>query len=331
MRAIVLSFMLLLGSSDGIELAVRSSRNGEFRAFVSVSGEAKRWPDVRLWQAAVEERSGRILYRLAREVPFDSPFPSLVLSDSGGSSVLFDAFEGWVEFYSGSGALLNSWRVFGEGEPDYERSIRCSVAGDRAAFLLSGTGGRPATVHLTDMRGDPLMEVTLNHRQAGELHMSDDASVIVAGSYSAGDVSSFVTSCIRGDGTILRTIPILFRAARVSPNGEALLLAGRRDVLEVALESQELKNLWAGKRSDELVTDVCYAGPFRALLLERVILSEGLPHYTERDVILLDAEGSVRMEKKLDGISDTPGSLTVAGEILTVSTGSRTVRIRVVE
>ena len=270
MTGVLLSIMLLLGSSDAGEIAVRSSRTGEFRASVSVSGEAKRWPDVNLWQAVVRDRNGRTLYQLAKEVPFDSPFPSIVLSDSGGRSVLFDAFEGWVEFYDGTGVLLRSWDVFGEGEPTYERSIKCSIAGDRAAFLLSGTEGRPATVHLTDMRGRSLMNVSLDQSQAGELHISEDASVIVAGCYFGGEVSSFTTSCISPDGTVLRRIPMLFRVVQLSPDRKALLLAGRRDVVEVALDSQDRRTLWAGNRTDELVTDVCYAGSSRALLVERV-------------------------------------------------------------
>ncbi|MGB6647248.1 MAG: hypothetical protein WBG01_01785 [Bacteroidota bacterium] len=331
MTGLILAFMLLLGSTDAKEIALRSSRTGEFQVSVTVSGEAKMWPEINLWQAVVQDRNGRTLYQIAKEVPFDSPFPSIVLSDSGGSSVLVDAVEGWVEFYDGTGALLKNWEVFLKGEPNYERSINCSVAGDRAAFLLSGTGGRPASVYLTDMRGESLMRISLDQSQAGELHLSDDASVIVAGCYSSGEVSSFTTFCINSDGKVLLEIPILFRTARLSPDRKSLLLAGRRDLLEVALDSQERQTLWTGTKKDELITDVCYVGPFRALLVERVDLSEGVPLYTERDLLVVDAVGNPRMKRRLDGVSETPGSLTVEGETLKVSTGSGTVEISLTE
>jgi hypothetical protein len=323
--------MLLLGSSDAQEIAHRSSRAGEYEASVSVSGEAKRWPEVNLWRAVVRDRTGRTMYQIAKEVPFDFPFPSIVISDSGGSAVLLDAFEGWVEFYNESGSLLRRWEVYGEGGPNYERSIKCSVAGDRVAFLLSGREGRAATVHMTDMMGNSLMNVTLDQNQAGELHISDDGSIIVAGCYAAGEVSSFSTSCFRSDGTLLRRLPILFRTARVSPDRKSLLLADRRDLIEVGLESQDVRTLWSGERRDQLITDVCYAGPSRALLMERVVLSEGLPRYAERDVLLLDADGNLRTRRKIEGSSEAPGSLTFDGERLTVTTGPRIVRMPLVE
>jgi hypothetical protein len=315
MTGVVLAVMLLLGGSDAKEIAHRSSRAGEYEASVSVSGEAKRWPEVNLWRAVVRDRNGRTMYQIAKEVPFDSPFPSIVISDSGGSAVLLDAFEGWVEFYTGSGSLLKRWEVYGEGEPNYERSIKCSVA----------------AVHMTDMMGNSLINVTLDQSQAGEIHLSDDGSIIVAGSYAPGEVSSFSTSCFRSDGTLLRRLPILFRTARVSPDRKSLLLADRRDLIEVDLESRSSRTLWSGNRNDQLITDLCYAGPFRALLVERVVLSEGLPRYAERDVLLLDADGNLRTRRKIEGSSEAPGSLSFDGERLKISTGPRIVQMPLVE
>jgi hypothetical protein len=282
------------------------SRAGYYRADIAIEAGAERFPEINHWRATVHDSSGEVLYRLQRTVPYDSPYPALVLFDSSGDGLLLNAFDGIVEFVDGRGNVRRRWRPFAEETPSYERILKCSVARNRVAFLVSDPSSPPARVFTMDASGTPAGSGTLPVVQAGEIFLSDDGRFVVAGGSSVAGDLTVSTSILAWEGVLLDTVAMDFRLADVSPGGSKVVLADARRAVEVDLQRGEHRLLWLVSRPEGIISALQYHRRGVVLVSQTVEFRGGPALYGTTRVLLMSPDGATLLDRMLEGASEQP-------------------------
>lgn len=300
-----------------------------YRAEVRVSGEAKRWPEMSLWTATVRDAAGKELYTLSKGIPYDIPFPSIAVSDVAPWSVVVSSCEGWVEFYDTTGTLVSTWAVFESRTPDYERIVKCALAGERIAFLVSEPAGRETRVFLADRGGNVSPYRNLPCATAGELWLSSNGSCLVAGCTSAGEQLEEATRVID-----LRTgesweFPLQFRWADISSDRRRYVIAGVDRIIGGDLGAATPGWEWRSREPDRAVSAVRLVGSGAVAAVDRVRIVGGRPLYAGALVMVFDEAGVVVGRKELAGDSQEPSRLIITGEEAVVTLGLISVRLPV--
>jgi hypothetical protein len=319
--------ILLVLCSPATLLFAQSSRSNTFYATTLTRADAKRWPDVNSWIATVYRQDSVKLYDVVKEVPYDSPLPSIQTSDENGRSVVLNACEGWVEFYDGQGNRITRWSPFVDQSPDYERILKCSLSADRAAFLVSGTGMRRAHVVLTDLYGNTMMEAELKGKTAGEIFLSADGSYIVAGSYTSDDRIELVTIVLDQHGIILHELPVLFRHADVSDDSKEVVLSDRNRIVTVPVDGRTQGFSWTTDSKDDVITGVRFAGEHVAVVVERASVMTGVPIYKDPSLRIFAASGRMLMSRQMNGSSARAASLQVDERAIVVRSDRALLRV----
>jgi hypothetical protein len=308
---IIISVVVLLcsASAPAAEESRVESRNGLYYAEVRQTGGARAAPDRNAWNASVFTRDGDRAFILSAEIPYDVPFPALYLSDTG-EAIVVHTFDGFIDYYDRRGRKTASLRVFGSSEPQLEQIVRCSVAGGRAAFLVSSPLEQNARLFLTDLSGNRLWQKTISEQFAGEVFLSDDAGVVCAGAYSSSEEISHTSLITDAGGSILRTIPILFRHADVSSDNRLFALTERNAVLvgNVYDDLQEPAR-WTTTARSRIVTSVMFVDGVVAAAVDSVDISDGSPVYRSPELIVIDRSATVLRQEFLTDSSRVPSGL----------------------
>ncbi|MDH3252537.1 MAG: hypothetical protein OEM41_07060, partial [Ignavibacteria bacterium] len=256
-------------------------------AVVRQSGDARGYPERNAWNASVFTHDGDRAFILSAEIPYDVPFPALYLSDTG-EAIVIHTFDGLIEYYDSHGARSATIRPFGEAEPQLEQIIKCSVAGTRAAFLVSSPLEENARVFMSDFAGINLWAKEIPEQFAGEVFLSDDAGVVCAGAYSSRQEISRTSVITDAEGRVLRTIPILFRCADVSPDNYLFALTERNAVLVGSVQDDRLEPArWTTASRSRIVTDVMFADGVVAAAVDSVDMSDGSPVYRSPELVVI--------------------------------------------
>ena len=303
-RSFLIAFLLMTSLGRA-----QTSRSGAFHADIQIQDGAAKYPELSGWVATVSDEAGSVRYRLSKEVPYDVPYPALYLSDADGRSVVVSSFNGTIEYVDGRGNVTRVLTPFGEGTPEYERNIKCSIAGERAAFLLSSPLLSNARVFMTDMDGDVVWTVDLEGTHAGEMFLASDGTHLVAGSYVAGVSPVFTTVLLDGQGGRVRTIDMLFRHADISPENGKLALTDRNSILLTTTQPEAPVVRWSTDSRDRIITGVCFFDAFIALTAEQILVEDGTPYYTDPHLTILNHQGMPQAERVLEGRSKHPTEL----------------------
>ncbi len=305
------------------------SRDGAFVAVVTWTGNAASYPVRNAWNASVFTRSGERSYDVSMEIPYDVPFPAVYLSDTG-EAIVVQAFDGVIDYYDRRGNRIASLRPFGSVEPEHEQVVRCSVAGGRAAFLVSSPIRQHARLFVTDLSGNELWQMTMTEQFAGEVFLSHDAGVLCTCTYSSMGEISRNTVVTDGVGSVLRTIPVLFRHADVSADNRYLVLSERNAVLigKVHGESWEPARWSTGERS-RIITSVMFIDGIVAAAVDSVDMSEGFPMYRSPEIVVVDSSAAVLRRHSLAVSSKTPSVLTTGPGSIILQSGASSVSIPV--
>jgi len=308
---LVIGFLLCSASSQAGDSFTRQieSRAGFYRADIAIEAHAERFPEINHWRATVHNSSGEVLYRLERAVPYDSPYPALALFDSAGEGLVLNAFDGIVEFIDGRGNVRRRWRPFAEETPSYERILKCSVARNRVAFLVSDPSSPPARVFTMEAGGTLRSLATLPEMQAGEIFLSVDGRLIVAGGSSVAEEVSVSSSILAWEGVLLDTVAMDFRLADLAPGGSRVVLSDARRALEVDLQSGEHRQLWLESRPEAIITALQYHPRGVVLVSQTVEFRGGPALYGTTRVLLMSPEGGTLLDRMLEGGSDQPASV----------------------
>ena len=261
------------------------------------------------------DSNGELLYRLERQVPYDTPYPALVLSDDGGRGLVLNAFDGIVEFIDPRVTVSALAPVSGE-EPSYERILKCSVSGARVAFLVSDPTSPPALVHAMQLEGTPFAVTALSEEHGGELYLSDDGQLIIAGGTTASETFALTTSLLAWNGSLLDTVAIDFRMAAMFAGGTRVALADTRTVVEVDLETGEHRRLWVEPRPEAIITALGYYDQGVMLVSQEVEFRGGPARFTEARAVALSSDGTTRLDRMLESESTVVATVAYAeGEI----------------
>lgn len=321
MRVAVLLLVACIATAGYAD--VFHSRNGGYYAVVTRQGGAGRFPEHNRWSAAIYQKNGEEQYRLERQVPYDVQFPALYLSDDAGQAIVILSFDARVEFYDGRGDLLRELRTTSSAEPNHERIIKCSVAGNRAAFLVSSPDAPRAEVFVTGIDGREMWRQPLPGETAGEIFLSSDATVLLAGCYSSDREIVTSTSLFDRRGTLLRTIDFLFRYADIASERNMLALSDRNDIIVESLVGDAARTTWSTARREEIVTGIRIVDGYVAAAVESVDLMTGTPRYTGSTLVVLRRDASEVTRRVLGGSDTSPAFLKVDEAAVTISSGGR--------
>ena len=305
------------------------SRFGGYRAAISIDAQAERYPELNRWRAIVRDAVGNELYRLDRPIPYDTPYPALALSDQDGAAVLLNAFDGIVEFIDARGATVRRWRPFASETPSHERILKCSIAGSRVAFLASDPLEKRAVVYAMTIDGLPHATAELAEQQAGELYLSDDGTVIVAGGSTPLGQITVSTALMDWDGRLMATVPFDVRLADIRIGTAQVALADTRAVLLVDLDTGGYETLWSEDRPGAIVTGLRLLEPGVAVCSQSFAYPDGIPSYTNTRVVLLSPDGVTLFDRSVEGESSAPVALDAGAGEIRVSVGQTTTSLPV--
>jgi len=329
-RALLLApFMLCLqrAGSENTYTQQVESRAGGFHAEITLKALAERSPQLNLWRATVSDSAGNALYRLQREIPYGSPFPALALSDSGGAAMLLNAFDGIVEFLDSRGAVVRRWRPFAAEEPSHERILKCSVAGRRVAVLASDPASPPAQVYALELEGALSAASDLPEEQGGEIYLSSDGELIIAGGTTAGKRITLSSSILSWDCSLLDTAGMDFRLADVPAGGTTAVIADLRTVVEIDYESHERRVLWVEKRPEAVITALRSHDRGTVVVSQQVQMRGGPARYRGTRLVLITQAGLMLLDHLLEGEATRPAALVCAKEAIFVTVGTTRVSI----
>ncbi len=286
------------------------SREGKFTVTTSLNPPAAKQPGAATrWTVTVLARNGVELYRVEKQVPYGSPFPGTAVMDHAGELLLVDAFAGFVEFYDGSGALVRSWMPFGDAAPDHERILKCSAAGDRAAFVVSSAGQPLARVVMTTPDGEILWTRTLEEPSASEIILSDDGQGVIVSSYVMTASLRASSSILSRTGKTLAEVPLLMRHADFDGATGRWVIADGNEVRSGVTGKSAPEGTWITGGPAVIVTDVRLTVTGIILLAEGVeVASDGI-RYANAALIGLDSAGMESFRREVQGMWDGPGRI----------------------
>jgi hypothetical protein len=317
-----LALYIVLGLLN-ISAEAQTSRNDEYTAIIVRRAGAKTHREHNTWVARVVDRRGATRYQISKDIAFDTQFPAIYLTDDG-ASVVVRVFDGLVEFYDGAGNLVRTLEPFGRKTTEHEQTIKCNVAGNRAALLFSTPEANNATLLLTDVSGRELWRKNLKEKQAAEVFLSRNGKYVVAGSYTFGTRLRSFTQAFDEDGNEAGVFDDAFRCADISDGGR-IVLSGKNSLSIHQLGQPKLKFVWKTERRDQIVTGVRIAGSDVACSVEHVVMKEGIPMYLNPSLVVLDATAKVRTSKQLRSSSTTPSTIRVTPHQVVLTSKSSSV------
>jgi WD40 repeat protein len=306
----------------------QTSRSGDFYAETEIRVAAEKYLERNLWTATVYARGAERKYQLSREVPYDVPFPTIYLSDDG-RSVLVISLDGLIEFYDQSGNIVGKISPFPLATPDYERVITCSIAGDRAGFVVSESRGTNARLILTDLEGHEAQNIQLAGKHAGQVYVSNSGSHLLASSYSSDDKIRLSTVLFERLGKSIHEFDMLFRHADISEDDELVVMTDRNALLIAGLDARASAVRWTTGSTERVITDVKVVGGLVAAVVEEISIEAGKPVYTSPSLVVVDRKGQVVATRTLTGTSSRPAVLRAEGSTATLSTGNLSVTLDV--
>jgi len=233
-----------------------TSRLGKYFAVFSLLPGKKTQRGGKILQVQVYSADGQLLYRIQKQQAYDDPIPARVLSDRGGALILGESATGRLIFYGPAGQRLHQVVLFPDTQYDLERLLQLAVSedGSTVAVLASKRGpspvdsnaphpsGEPA-VFLLDGNGNRLWQAPLRQAAPQNLALSPSGDFVFASSYSSytGGRLEKSTTLFRRNGSVVRTLPFLFRHADFSSAANVALLADRSVTRLLELSTGELR------------------------------------------------------------------------------------------
>ncbi|MBI3110023.1 MAG: hypothetical protein HYZ01_00480 [Ignavibacteriales bacterium] len=220
----------------------QESRLGTYRIEEQKKGRARPSGEYALFEARVKDARGTELSVIRKNIPFDVPFPTTGVFESG-RALLIHSFDGLVEFYDRSGALVRSLRPLKDAQPEYERVIRVSMHDSLAALLLSEPGRDQALLFVVDHQGRVIAEKEIPGTHAAGVEVSPEGTRIAAGTYTWRNGELVERMHVFGPGLkSLCSVPVSFNRGVFSDPGDRLVAIGKRSVSLVDLRKYAV--LW---------------------------------------------------------------------------------------
>lgn len=220
----------------------QESRLGAYRIEKERKGQARQSGEHALFEVRVKDVRGMELYTIRKNIPFDVPFPTAGVFESG-RVLLIHSFEGLVEFYDRSGTLVRSLRPSKDARPEYERVIRFSMHDSLAALLLSEPGRNQALLFVVDHEGRVMAEQEIAGTHAAGVEVSPEGTEIAAGTYTWRDGELVERMHVFGPRLkSLCSVPLSFNRGVFSDQGDRLVAMSKRSVSLVDLRKYAV--LW---------------------------------------------------------------------------------------
>ncbi len=297
----------------------QSSRNGAFSTSVAKTGNAKNSREHNTWTAGIIDRNGRIQYQISREIPFDMQCPSIYVGDDG-SAIVVHVFVGAIDFYNTNGNVVRTLEPFGRKTAEHEQIIKCSVAADRASFLLSTPDAENAVLVMTNLHGMELWRKQLRGRQAAEVFLSSDAKYIAAGSYTMNATLQNVTELFGEEGEPLQTLNTVFRFADFSPDGR-FVFSDRNAVTVTRANADTPSFVWKTERREHVVTGVKLVGNAVVCTVEDVQVDNGMPTYNNPMLVALNGQAKALRSARLAVTSTSPSVISIEPQRVLMKAG----------
>ncbi|MEW6511448.1 MAG: hypothetical protein AB1428_10855 [Bacteroidota bacterium] len=311
--------MVVLGAALDETVVSQISRWMTFEANVEFSGRARNGAEWNFWRATIVDADGKVRYVLEKRVPFDVPPPSIAVTDEGGGSVVIQSFEGVLEFYDGAGRLLREWHPFRSPRPDYERTIQCSVAGGKAAFLIAEPGEQHARVVVCGSGGGHLWERSMPLAAGAGIVLADSGNLVLACAYAVAEKMQAASLFFDAAGDEVQQVAEFFTRADISPDGKRFVMVNRRRVTAGGVGDSSRVRSWQLQDTTRVISSVCYTAGGIALVAERYEVGDAGVRFREPVVMEYSVDGILQGQTQFPGSSPHPTVLHRTGRGLLLS------------
>lgn len=319
--------LLFLGGGALEYGSAQESRAGNFKVLIEKKAGARNATETNHWFVRVVDRTGKDLYRIAKELPFDVQFPAIHVSDIQGRAVVVQPLNGTVEFYDGRGGLANTMDFSLTNNLDYERILKCSVAGNWVAVLTSERN-EEARVIMCTIDGRALWQKELVGKQAAEIMLSASGEVLVAGSYTFTDRLEAYTEMYDGEGLKIREMPGMFRYADISQDNRRVALAGKNAVTIEGTEEGTESLQYHTTSASHIITGVRFVREYLAVVVEYVEFEDGRPFYRP-SLVILDNKARHISTREVNVVAEVRALLAIDGDTIVLRSGNQSATLDV--
>ncbi len=296
---------------DSRYLATIHSRGNRFFGILSLKTVSNNPRKPKRLQIEVYSALQEKLFTLERSLHYDDPYPVVALSDRDGAVVLGQVTNGEMEFYNHRGELLRKVALFPEVEYDLERTLLLDLSADGStvAVVASKRGVQPAgasnetSLFLFKSDGTLLLQKPLDNYVVHSAAISPDGNTVVAACYtlSGQQINGQALLFNRAGEQIFRT-DLLFKQARFSPDGRAVLLFNNREARVVDLQNKTVSYRYTVAGQEKLIAEAQLSqdGQRAVLLLARSEFRTNAFVFSQPIVQILDQQGRRLSEIKME-------------------------------
>ncbi len=304
-------FLLLLVASS--PLLGQSSRLGSYHVALTPHGGARQAGETNSLEVVMRDRAQHELFRFFRGIPYDVPFPSAAVFETG-RLVLIHAFDGTLEFFDQSGQPIRNLRLPEDAGPDYERIIAVAAHDSMAALLLSEPGRENAMVAVVTDRGEMVFSRDVAAANASGIVLSHNGKITAAGVYRWSDSGVLEqTYFLSTSGELLGSVDAGCIAGEFSPDDAQFLGLTKRRMSVVSIAT---RTVTATLTADEgtILLDGTWNGS-RAVVLSANIpaLRSGAWVYTHPLLRQVDSDGTVKLLQEIPSAEFISASLERLG------------------
>lgn len=278
------------------------------------------------------------LYELERIHYYDDSFPLTAISDLDGSLIIGQNTTGELWFYDPNGSLLNKVQLFSDAEYDLERMLYADIskdgtvvaiaAGKRGASPAGSNAPNPSAephLFLFSIKGEKFWENPLPDFNTSATVISDKGQYIAVSSYTIDMGGNITKNAIIFDNTgkEIGHVNILFKQARFSPDSKSLILADNNvaTVFDLTADSISWSHRISKKEGMIAAVDISNKGEIAALLVAKNEYKEGGFIFTNPQIKILDSNGKLLQELKMDDQEFEKPSLNLSDDAKNIFIG----------
>jgi hypothetical protein len=300
------TFLLIICLLFALPVSGQTSRLGSYTATVVPTGGAQRAGEFNSVRVVVKNRAGVEVYEVSKEIPYDVPFPSAGVFESGNLMLIY-GFDGFIEFYDQNGALLTTLRPLKDARPEHERNIAVAVHDSIAALLISEPGMEGCELLTVSDRGDVLSSTRVNGANAG--------SLIAAGTPRwEGSVVQEETHFVTSSGISRGSVEAGFTRGEFSPDDAFFLGWTNRKASTVSIGEMKIAATLAVQQGEMILKGV-WNGPDAVILsAANPTLEKGSWVYRHPVLRSLTTTGLVKLLQEVPSAEFTSATLEPSGD-----------------
>jgi len=229
--------------------------------------------------------------------------------------MLIYGFDGFIEFYSRTGILLNTLRPLKDARPEHERVIASAIHDSIAALLISEPGWTACQLLVISDRGDVLSDTQIGGTSASGIAISNAGSLVAAGTIrwegpTVQEETFFVTSAGVASGSVQSG----FTRGEFSNDDAFFLGWTNRHAATVSVARMKIVTTLAMQQGEMVVEGTWNGRDAVVLSAANPVLQQGLWVYRHPVLQSMTTTGLVKLLQEIPSAEFTSATLERSGD-----------------